>query len=107
MPTIPTIPGMGGISVINGVKGYKEFAKYCQGLKASGWVPNPLPKPNTKLVTHKSVTIGDFTAHLYIYTYDKYTYSLQTLNAAYSQESEYYDEGIKEKLGGERSTLGG
>lgn len=106
MPTIPSVPGMGGITIINGIKGYKEFAEYCKSLYSSGWVPSPLSKPGAKMTTHKTVQIGDFTVHLYIYTYSKYTYANNIINNEYSWESSYYDEGIKEKLGGERFTLG-
>lgn len=107
MATIPTVPGMGGITVINGIRGYKEYVKYCQSLKSSGWLPAPLAKPNSKLTTHKTVTIGDFTIHLYVYTYPKYTYSLNTITQGYTYESGFYDESIKEMLGGERYALGG
>lgn len=106
MPTIPTIPGFGGITVINGIRGYKEFIEYCNSLRGSGWVPNPLSKPGAKMTTHKTVQIGDFTVHLYIYMYSKYNYVTNTVTSSYSFESAYYEEGIKEKLGGERFTLG-
>lgn len=84
-----------------------QYVRYCKNLRSSGWVPNPLSKPNSKLVTHKSTNIGNITIHLYTYTYSKYNYVLNTVGAEYSNESEYYDDGLKEKLGGERSTLGG